>query len=266
MLLASKARPIWNGGDKFQVTMTEGGHEIVCDLKNHTCACRKWQLTGIPCFHAIACIYFQKKNPLDYLHECYKKEWYLRVYSHILEPISGEEFWEEPQVTPILPPTVKVAPGRPKKKRDKKNDGVQPRDADPTRLKRVSTKGKCKGCGQEGHNIRTCKSKVTKNISFIVQYLLYCTMNSFIFFVSQVGDQQQKGQEVHDASPATVEQLPAKTSTETTTHAGVLKPFKAPSQTVLGVESVKGQKFTTLTNLHAAIDKKKKQIKGQEDR
>ncbi|XP_017250910.1 uncharacterized protein LOC108221551 [Daucus carota subsp. sativus] len=45
MRLATKARPVWNGGDKFQVTMSAGGHEIVVDLKKRECACRKWQLT-----------------------------------------------------------------------------------------------------------------------------------------------------------------------------------------------------------------------------
>lgn len=30
---ANKARPVWNGGDKFHVTMTVGGHEIVVKHK-----------------------------------------------------------------------------------------------------------------------------------------------------------------------------------------------------------------------------------------
>ncbi|XP_074351338.1 uncharacterized protein LOC141690432 [Apium graveolens] len=86
MEMAARARPSWNGGSKYLVTMTEGGHQIVCDLQNH------------------------------YMHECHKKEWYLRVYSHILEPLNGEEFWEETNETPILPPLPRIAPGRPKKK------------------------------------------------------------------------------------------------------------------------------------------------------
>ena len=60
---ASKARPVWNGGDKYAVTMTEEGHQIVVDLKKHICACNKWQLTGIPCFHVCACIFFSKRKP-----------------------------------------------------------------------------------------------------------------------------------------------------------------------------------------------------------
>ena len=162
MELAARARPSWNGGDKFLVNITDGGHELVCDLKNRNCACRKWQLTGIPCFHACSCIFFQKQNPLDYMHECHKKEWYLRVYIHLLEPINGEEFWEETRATPIAPPKQRVAPGRPKKNRDKRTDVVQARKSDPTMLKRSGTSLRCTWCKEWEHNTRTCPSKVSK--------------------------------------------------------------------------------------------------------
>ena len=120
MRLATKARPVWNGGDKFQVTMSAGGHEIVVDLKKRECACRKWQLTGIPCFHACACIFFKKENPINYMHDCYKREHYLNVYNNILEPINGEEFWDQVDELGPLSPLVKKAPGRPKKKQKQK--------------------------------------------------------------------------------------------------------------------------------------------------
>ncbi|XP_074323023.1 uncharacterized protein LOC141659972 [Apium graveolens] len=95
MKFAAKARPIWNGAQKYNVTMMEGGHEIVVDLGQKICACRKWQLTGIPCYHACVCIFFQKQSPLDYMHECYKKKTYMEVYNHVLEPVNGEQFWEK---------------------------------------------------------------------------------------------------------------------------------------------------------------------------
>ena len=160
MELAARARPIWNGLDKYHVTMTDGGHEIVCDLKNRRCACNKWQLTGIPCFHACACIFFQKESPLEYMHECHKRSWYLQVYSHVLEPINGPEFWEQTNETPLLPPVKKVAPGRPKKKRDSRSDVIETREKDPTMMKRTGTSIECAHCKGVGHNVRTCKKKV----------------------------------------------------------------------------------------------------------
>lgn len=115
-----QGKVVWNGGDKYHVTMTVGGHEVVCDFKKKTCACRKWQLNGIPCFHARACIFFQKLNPEDFIHSCYLKKRFVQVYSHILEPINGEPYWEETQADPPMPPLKKTMPGRPKKNRDKK--------------------------------------------------------------------------------------------------------------------------------------------------
>ena len=158
--MAANARPTWNGGHKFLVTMSDGGHQIMVDLQNRTCACKKRQLTGIPCFHSCACIFFLKENPLDYMHECHKKEYYLRVYGHIPEPLNGEEFWEETFETPILPPQTRTAPSRPKKKRDKKSDIVQTRENNPSMLKRTGTSLKCSYCSEWGHNARTCQTKV----------------------------------------------------------------------------------------------------------
>ena len=152
------------------------GEDDMFDLQNQTCACRKWQLTGIPCFHACSCILFQKQSPLDYMHQCHNREWYLRVYSHVLEPINGEQYWEETHETPLLPPNIKVAPGRPKKNRDKKNDIPQTRPNDPTMLKRQGTSGRCTWCKEWGHNTRTCKAKVLCNI------LLPCTYISTAMF------------------------------------------------------------------------------------
>ncbi|KAK6802828.1 hypothetical protein RDI58_000611 [Solanum bulbocastanum] len=41
------------------------------DLKEKTCSCRRWDLTGIPCNHAIAAIWVKKDEPEIYVHKCY---------------------------------------------------------------------------------------------------------------------------------------------------------------------------------------------------
>ncbi|CAI9284354.1 unnamed protein product [Lactuca saligna] len=43
----------WNGGEKYQVTGAWQDQHVV-DVRNNTCTCRKWELIGIPCKHAIA--------------------------------------------------------------------------------------------------------------------------------------------------------------------------------------------------------------------
>lgn len=108
----------WKCG--YLVTMTEGGHELVVDLPRRTCVYRKWQLTSIPYFHASASIFFQQKEPTMYVHECYTKNMYMKVYSHLVEPINGEEFWTPTNLPPPPSPTVKVAPEKPKRKISKK--------------------------------------------------------------------------------------------------------------------------------------------------
>ncbi|KAL8157247.1 hypothetical protein AgCh_002087 [Apium graveolens] len=151
ILKASNASPIWNGGTKYLVTMSANGHEIVVDLEEKTCACRKWQLSGIPCFHACACIFFKQENPENYLHDCYRRSTFLDVYSHFIEPVNGEQYWEETtQIARPLPPTKRTQRGKPKKKRDTKKDEVKTREGDPTMLKRVGTSLRCSYCGEWG--------------------------------------------------------------------------------------------------------------------
>ena len=156
--------------------MTEGGHEIVVNLKARTCACKKWQLTGIPCHHACACIFFQKQQPQDYLHHYYERQRFIDLYSNLLEPINGEEFWEATNQQPILPPPVRVAPGTPKIKRDKNNDVVESRTDNPTVLKRVGTTLACKYCKESGHNSRSCKSKVKILVSLFSSSCCLCVL------------------------------------------------------------------------------------------
>lgn len=42
------------GGAKWQVECSYG--TFVVDLEERTCACRKWELSGIPCLYAMAFI------------------------------------------------------------------------------------------------------------------------------------------------------------------------------------------------------------------
>lgn len=100
--------------------MTDGGHEIVVDLDGRTCACRKFDLTGLPCYHACACIHWKNLKLVDYIHPTYGKDMYLATYNHTVEPINSSEYWEKTGNPGPLPPLIKVQPGRPKKKNKQK--------------------------------------------------------------------------------------------------------------------------------------------------
>ena len=51
------------GEYKFEVTQFE--NRFVVDLPNRACSCRYWNITGIPCSHAIACIHWTKHDPVS---------------------------------------------------------------------------------------------------------------------------------------------------------------------------------------------------------
>ncbi|GKB87528.1 mutator type transposase, partial [Tanacetum coccineum] len=46
---------LWNGGTKYQASGPYEDHCVV-DMEENNCSCRKWELTGMPCKHAVAVI------------------------------------------------------------------------------------------------------------------------------------------------------------------------------------------------------------------
>ncbi|XP_021729979.1 uncharacterized protein LOC110696947 [Chenopodium quinoa] len=92
--------------------------QLVVDLERRSCTCRKWDMLGIPCCHAVASIYFLGKEPELFVDKCYYRDTYLSVYVGSIPPIQGERHW--PVVSmPIDPPPIKIGPGRPRKNRIK---------------------------------------------------------------------------------------------------------------------------------------------------
>lgn len=45
-----------------------GSRCVVVDLNNKSCSCRTWNLTGVPCSHAIRCILLQNEDLVTYVH------------------------------------------------------------------------------------------------------------------------------------------------------------------------------------------------------
>ncbi|XP_074377763.1 uncharacterized protein LOC141719285 [Apium graveolens] len=150
----------WSGGPRFLVQTSSGGYEVVVDMEAKTCHCRKWQLNGVPCFHAIACMNSRRISLESGLHKCYTIDMFKKVYSHHVELMNGKEGWAKTAYTQPLPPNKKPRTGRPKMKRNKKNDTPAPPGA--TSLKRMKTSLRCGKCQQWGHNRRTCKNKTTE--------------------------------------------------------------------------------------------------------
>lgn len=96
----------------------QGTRSITVDLDARKCDCRAWNLTGIPCEHAIAAIHDRRHQPTAYVSHYYSKEMYMKTYSTSLKALRGEDFWEFSDKAHMLPPDMpKKLKGRPKRLR-----------------------------------------------------------------------------------------------------------------------------------------------------
>jgi len=61
-------KPTWNFDDEYAIfSVTNGTGTYIVNLAQKICDCRKWGLTGIPCCHVIACMWYHKKEPEDFV-------------------------------------------------------------------------------------------------------------------------------------------------------------------------------------------------------
>lgn len=130
-----------------------GVRTFVTHLGNQTCTCRKWDLTGVPCSHAIAAIMKDKRDPTSFVHPFYHKETFMLSYESIINPIPDDSQWVHVELDAITAPPLRRPPGRPKKARRKASD--EPKNAHLVRRTHQSLR--CSKCQQYGHDTRTCK-------------------------------------------------------------------------------------------------------------
>ena len=153
---SSSWRSLWNGEHSYQVSGPPG--QFVVNLQDKTCTCRLWQLRGIPCVHAAACI-LKNGHPLtEFVSKYYSRETMLTLYKHVLYPINGVDNWPRTSEVgfELEPPRTKRQRGRPRKKR-RESSQVQVH-ADGVESLSHTTVMRCSRCGLDGHNKRTCKN------------------------------------------------------------------------------------------------------------
>uniref|UniRef100_A0A2N9J841 CCHC-type domain-containing protein n=1 Tax=Fagus sylvatica TaxID=28930 RepID=A0A2N9J841_FAGSY len=97
------------------------------------------------------------KNIEDFVHSCYNMTSFALAYEPCVLPINGPDLWPQSNRDTILPPPYRKQPGRPKKRRRREHD--EPRNT--YRVPRIHAPGKCRKCGQVGHNKRSCKNDPT---------------------------------------------------------------------------------------------------------
>ncbi|KAK6786154.1 hypothetical protein RDI58_014679 [Solanum bulbocastanum] len=109
-----------NGDNGYE--FTEGTDRHIVNLREKKCTCRTWDLTGIPCPHAIKAMEHKKMIPKKEIHWYYSKEAALAVCKHKLQPVRGEPFWKYDPLHAIEPPELVKLVGRPKLMREREKD------------------------------------------------------------------------------------------------------------------------------------------------
>ncbi|XP_022862821.1 uncharacterized protein LOC111383007 isoform X1 [Olea europaea var. sylvestris] len=134
------------GNSTFEVR----GESVVdlVDVDKWDCSCKGWQLTGLPCSHAIAVFECVGRTPYDYCSRYFMTDTYRLTYMESINPIPNVEKPEKSEVFVTPPPT---------KRR------VKPKVKPVELMDSIKRQLQCRRCKGLGHNTRTC-DKVNNNL------------------------------------------------------------------------------------------------------
>ncbi|CAN1142964.1 hypothetical protein LINPERHAP2_LOCUS13366 [Linum perenne] len=149
--------PTFSGDGQYEVR--EGLRSWVVDLRLFRCACGLWQLSGLPCQHALACIAHNKEAVEPYCDPCYKVASYRAAYRHPIKPLNDFSQWEVSFGPNLRPPTIQRPTSGPKqrKRRPEAGELISRKDKRGTPYSTVGKSGqpqKCTICKKTGHNRR----------------------------------------------------------------------------------------------------------------
>ena len=147
------------------------GGQFVCDLNAMTCACRRWELTGIPCMHGVSAMTYVGIEAVMFTIVCYSKENYLKCYSNCIDSLNGPHLWTQTGLPHVLPPLDAKQHGQKQHKKrlekgeknKKANLNVEPPSKHKLGKKhQVSVK-----CGMVGHNRSGYKQSVSNSKLYV---------------------------------------------------------------------------------------------------
>lgn len=153
----------WNGEDSqtgFEVIHYGISHAV--DLGKRTCSCRSWDLTGVPCAHAMSAILYMRHQPENYIAHWYTRITCEKTYHQRLQPVPGSTFWDHEGEGLVLPPDL-VSKGPGKKKTARRKDADEPTKG-KTKYNRKGIQTRCSNCGVLGHSKKTCKSSPQQQV------------------------------------------------------------------------------------------------------
>lgn len=141
-------RVLLHAGSIFEV---HGESSEMVNIDQWDCSCKGWQLTGLPCSHALAVIGCIGRNPYDYCSRYLTSESYKLTYAESITPIPSIERSPAQKkgsqvatTVTVTPPPTRRPPGRPTTKK-------------PGSQELVKRQLQCSRCKGLGHNKSTCK-------------------------------------------------------------------------------------------------------------
>ncbi|KAL5700412.1 hypothetical protein ACHQM5_025856 [Ranunculus cassubicifolius] len=150
-LKARSLQVLFSPGTTYEVRGDSNQNQVV-DIDRWDCTCKEWQITGLPCSHAIAVCICLGRNPYDYCSRCFTTESYRLTYVESINPVAEVDNPVEkdspPGIMKVTPPPTRRAPGRPKMKRAGSNQLV------------IKRQLQCSKCKCLGHNKTTCKESL----------------------------------------------------------------------------------------------------------
>lgn len=134
----------------FKVSDDLGAISIL-NLDLWDCSCGMWQVTGIPCLHAVAAVEYSHGNIFDYCSKYFTTETFRLIYIDSINPLPIADMPVHKNSCSVLvhPPVVAPPPPGIPKRRRIRSKGV---------VKRPLHCSRCKG---SGHNRATCPSQPT---------------------------------------------------------------------------------------------------------
>ena len=156
-----------------EITLFGGsGFRFVVNLVDRTCSCRQWQVSGIPCKHALAFITALPNAPIDkYVDFYYSIEKFRGAYSALIPAIPDKTQW--PKSTHgffMYGPLLMSVAGRHKTERHK------------GRSDKKGKKGQhqCPICKEYGHHWHNCRKGSKEDIE-AMKTLRYISSSMHIF-------------------------------------------------------------------------------------
>ncbi|KAJ0007869.1 hypothetical protein Pint_30268 [Pistacia integerrima] len=89
---------IWPGSDEFEVVDNNylPNRCYILNLQSQTCDCGMWQLSGVPCVHAVCYLLFRNiRNMEDYVDSSLRITSYVKTYVDHIHPIPDPCSWPD---------------------------------------------------------------------------------------------------------------------------------------------------------------------------